>query len=323
MATRRQILVQGGLGLAAIAGAGAFGWQHSVLGAVQETDNVPALRPFQKRLRVQNIDVNAIDAGSGPPLLFFHGIPDTTDVWAGSIAALMDRYRCLSFDMPGFGKSHAANSAFDWSLANRAAFVNELLNKLGVGEPVRIVAHDAGGVWGGIFAGAHAARVERALFSISSIHPSFEWREGAKIFRLPVVGELAMAWFNADLFVKQLKTFSGPKRSEESMRAVFARVDGRMRRSILAFYRTTEVEEFKVWHPRYLAGMKDKPVRVIWGALNPAAKPADGVRSFPTDDLIVYPNVGHWPMLEEPERWAADVAVFLGAPSRQGGVERS
>jgi pimeloyl-ACP methyl ester carboxylesterase len=320
MATRRQILARGGLGLLTVAGIGLFGWQRHVLGEVHDTDNVPPLRPFQKKLRIQNIDVNVIDAGSGPPVLFFHGIPDTTDVWAGSIMALKDKYRCIAFDMPGFGKSHAASGAFDWSLSNRAAFVTALLDKLGISEPVRIVAHDAGGVWGGIFVAAYPTRVERALFSISSIHPSFEWREGAKINRIPIIGELAVSAFNADRFISTVKGFSGPKRTEASMRETFARVDGRMRQAILKFYRTTEVEEFKIWHPRYLEGIKEKPVRVIWGALNPAATPADGVRSFPTKDLIVYPQVGHWPMLEEPERWAADVAAFLAVPSGRATV---
>jgi pimeloyl-ACP methyl ester carboxylesterase len=319
MATRRQILLRGGLGLLAAMAAGLYGWQHSILSDVTETDNVAAFRPFQKQLRVQNINVNVIDAGSGPVVLFFHGIPDTTDVWAGSILALKDKYRCISFDMPGFGKSHPANGAFDWSLANRADFVNDLLDKLKINEPVSIVAHDAGGVWGGIFVGAYPERVARALFSVTSIHPSFEWREGAKINRIPLVGELAVSAFNADRFVAALKTFSGPKRTEASMRETFARVDGRMRRGILKFYRTTEVEEFKTWHPRYLAGIKGKPVRVIWGELNPAAKPKDGVLSFPTDDLIVYPKVGHWPMLEDPERWAADVGAFLEISNGQVG----
>jgi pimeloyl-ACP methyl ester carboxylesterase len=317
MATRRQFLIRAGLAAIAVGGTGLFIWQQSVFRQVIESDNLPELRPFQKKLRVQNVDTLVLDAGDGPPVLFFHGIPDTSDVWAGSILALKERFRCIAFDMPGFGKSQLANGEeFDWSLQNRADYVSGILEQLDVTEPVRIVAHDAGGVWGGIFAAAYPERIERALFSISSIHPSFEWREGAKINRIPVVGELAMTAFNADRFVAALKDFSGPNRTEASMRQVFSRVDGRMRKAILEFYRETEVEEFKTWHPRYLAAMKDKPVRVIWGKLNPAATPADGVRSYPTDDLIVYPDAGHWPMLEEPGMWARDVSEFMDKPAR-------
>jgi pimeloyl-ACP methyl ester carboxylesterase len=311
MATRRQVLTGGGLAILAAGAGGLFAWQHHVLGNVRQTDNLPALLPHQKTLRIQNIDVNVIDAGNGPPLLFFHGIPDTSDLWAASIMALKDRYRCIAFDMPGFGRTHPVRGAFDWTLGNRAKFVDAILSGLGVADPVRVIAHDAGGVWGGIFCAAYPERIDRALFSISSIHPSFEWREGAKINRLPVIGELAMSAFTADRFVATVKSFSGPKRSEASIRETIARVDGRMRRAILQCYRTTEVAEFAAWHPRYLAAMEGKPVRVIWGALNPAATPEDGVRSFPTKDLIVYPEAGHWPMLEEPARWAADVAAFL------------
>lgn len=126
-----------------------------------------------------------------------------------------------------------------------------------------------------------------------------------------MLSELAVSAFNADRFIAALKDFSGPKRTEASTRETFARVDGRMRKVVLKFYRTTEVEEFKIWHPRDPAGFEGKQVRVIWEERNPAAKPADGICSFPTDDLLVYPNVGHGPMLEEPECWVEDVATTL------------
>jgi pimeloyl-ACP methyl ester carboxylesterase len=307
----RRMIFKSALAASTLAAGGLFAWQHTVMSEARETDNVPALKPFQKKLRIQNIETNVIDAGSGPPVLLFHGIPDTTDVWEATVSALKDQYRCITFDLPGFGRSHAVSGAFDWSLDNRTRFTRDILDALGVDTPLRLIGHDAGGVWAGLFAAAFGDRVDRALFSISSIHPDFEWRGGAKLNRIPVLGELAMTAFNETRFMSAIKNFSGRQRSDASIRQVYHRIDGRMRRAILNFYRTTNVEEFAIWHPLYLKAMAQKPVRVIWGELNPAATPEDGVRSFPTEDLIVYPEAGHWPMLEEPDRWAKDVLEFL------------
>lgn len=308
--TRRLALGLGAAGVA-LGGGWLWRWQDQALSFVKDTQAVAALRPFGKTVRVQNVDTFVVEAGSGPPVLLIHGIPDTVDVWVETILALKERFRCIAFDLPGFGQSHAASSSFDMSIANRPVFLQALLEALGVAEPVRLIAHDAGGTFGVTLAAAQPRRVERALFSITSMHPDFEWRLGAQLHRTPLAGELAMAAFDRDRFRCAVRDFSGPNRSVASIDAVYERIDGRMKRAILAFYRATSVSEFAPWQARFEAGMKGKKLRVIWGELNPGADIEIARKSFPGAVISNYADVGHWPMLEAPAQWSTDVRAFL------------
>jgi pimeloyl-ACP methyl ester carboxylesterase len=45
--------------------------------------------------------------GDGEPLLFLHGVPDTSEVWDDAIATFSDKYRCIAPNLPGFGRTRA------------------------------------------------------------------------------------------------------------------------------------------------------------------------------------------------------------------------
>lgn len=307
MITRRRLLAGG----AAAAAMGAFAWQHrafQVEGAPAHA--VPEIARHARSVRVQNVDVNVIDVGQGPPTVFLHGIPDTSDLWVESIAALRDTRRCIAIDLPGFGDS-VISGDFDWGANNRAAFVAGVLDALGVSTHVRLVAHNAGGTFAAIFAAAHPERVERALFTTTTIHPEFDWHIVARVNRTPLLGELAMAAYTWPRFRSSVGRFAGPEYTEARMREVFSRVDGAMKRSILGFYRGTDKALYREWQPRFERAVAGKPLRVIWGELNPGADVAMARRSFPTEDVIVYEKVGHWPMLEAPGRWRDDLVGFI------------
>ena len=74
-------------------------------------------------LSVQNVNVHLVDEGSGPPILFLHGNPDSADMWGGIVRRLKGQFRCLAPDLPGFGRSPAPRD-FDCSLESMAAAYN-------------------------------------------------------------------------------------------------------------------------------------------------------------------------------------------------------
>ena len=52
----------------------------------------------------------------GAPILFHHGIGASAELWTGWRPALADRYRLVTFDMRGYGRSHVPPADFKWSL---------------------------------------------------------------------------------------------------------------------------------------------------------------------------------------------------------------
>lgn len=77
--------------------------------------------------------------GSGPALVFAHGIGGNHLSWWQQVPAFRERYTCVTFDAPGFGRSE--HRAGDWSFVDALA---GLIAHLGLDE-VRLVAQSMGG----------------------------------------------------------------------------------------------------------------------------------------------------------------------------------
>jgi pimeloyl-ACP methyl ester carboxylesterase len=274
-------------------------------------------------VRVHGVDLAVRIVGTGPPVLLVHGIPDTSALWEPTVRYLSGGYRCITLDLPEFGESRivddgaqmsvSSDRTFDWSLAARGELLAAALDKLGIVDPVALVAHDAGGTFAIPFIGAYPERTCAGLFCITSMHPDFTWHPFAELCRTPEVGERMMAGYNKDVFTAGVRAFSGDSLPDSHIAETFARVDERMKAAILTFYRSTNPQEFAPFQLAFLSAVAAKPLRVIWGELNPGADTGMAQKSFPTNDVLVYPQVGHWPMVEQPQRWLDDVGAWLDA----------
>jgi pimeloyl-ACP methyl ester carboxylesterase len=67
-----------------------------------------ALPHYPDDVQTTTIDDRSIafvDRGSGPPLLFVHGLGSNLSLWRSTMDALDDSYRVLALDLPGYGRS--------------------------------------------------------------------------------------------------------------------------------------------------------------------------------------------------------------------------
>ena len=48
-------------------------------------------------------------------ILFHHGVAIDSGIWAGWPPSLSDRYRLVTFDVRGYGRSNIPDDGFDWS----------------------------------------------------------------------------------------------------------------------------------------------------------------------------------------------------------------
>ncbi len=96
------------------------------------------------------------DIGTGPPVLFLHGLGTSGLLWRNAIGLLRDERRCVALDLPLHGRSPGGPHT-DVSPAGLAAFVEAFCDALGLGR-VDLVAHDTGGAVAQVFA---ATRPER------------------------------------------------------------------------------------------------------------------------------------------------------------------
>ncbi len=61
--------------------------------------------PQERFVPVGGTELFVREAGSGPPILFVHGMCGDADVWADQVSRLSDRYRCVAYDRRGHTRS--------------------------------------------------------------------------------------------------------------------------------------------------------------------------------------------------------------------------
>jgi pimeloyl-ACP methyl ester carboxylesterase len=250
--------------------------------------------------RTDTIDgtlVSWLEAPSGdPPVLYVHGVPDSAELWT----PFLERTGGIALDLPGFGQSGKA-AGWPYSLEGYAAFLPAFLDHLGI-DRIRLVAHD----WGAV-ALTLGERIER-LVAIDTLPliPGHRWPWVARLWRTPVVGELAMG-FTGRLPLRRLGGLSA-----EHADQVLRHFDHGTQRAILRLYRSAD----GVTAP---LGAVTAPALVVWGERDPYLGPewAERVASALGGETTVetVPGGGHWPWIGRPEL-VQRVAQFLDLSPR-------
>ena len=87
-------------------------------------------------------ELSYVDSGSGPVVLFIHGILGSQRQWSRLVDKMDDDHRVLVPDLFGHGES--AKPMGDYSLSAHAAAMRDLLDHLGI-RRVTLVGHSLGG----------------------------------------------------------------------------------------------------------------------------------------------------------------------------------
>ncbi len=104
------------------------------------------------------------EAGSGDLVLFLHGIGHSRIAWDRQLEDLSDRWRCVAWDLPGFGASAPLEAMTFPAIADAAV---ELLDLLGV-ESAHLVGLSFGGQHALHIAVRHPERVRSLVLADTS-----------------------------------------------------------------------------------------------------------------------------------------------------------
>ena len=114
-----------------------------------------------QRAALSTVELAYTDRGTGPPVLLVHGFPLDHTMWSSQIDALAERWRVIAPDLRGFGQSPLGNAdpQAGISMERYADDLAELLDALGIGEPVVLAGFSMGGYVAWQFIRKHAARL--------------------------------------------------------------------------------------------------------------------------------------------------------------------
>jgi haloalkane dehalogenase len=91
-------------------------------------------------VEIEGNKIHYIDEGSGPVLLFLHGMPLWSFQYRNIVKRLRNSFRCIALDYPGFGLSIAAKE-FRNTLRSNTRLVESFVQKLNLNSVV-LVLHD-------------------------------------------------------------------------------------------------------------------------------------------------------------------------------------
>jgi pimeloyl-ACP methyl ester carboxylesterase len=268
-------------------------------------------------MEIGGVEVYYKDEGKGPAILMVHGSQSTLKTWDGVAPRLIERgYRVIRYDIPPQGLSGPVSVAAAARL-QPVDIAEGLLARLGV-DRVTYAGVSSGGTLGVFLAAKRPDLVERLVLSnspadtVSNSHqvypPSFA--EAQRQAR-------EAGGFRSQFFWDQfLDYYAGdPSRFDRDIREQYYDINRRQPEP--NFYALTAVVADQ---PRAKAAMAAvrAPTLLVWGArdalLLPAA--ADALASYLTGtqvSTLMLPDVGHYPPLEVPARFADIVANYIEA----------
>jgi pimeloyl-ACP methyl ester carboxylesterase len=250
-------------------------------------------------------------ADASPPPLYLHGVPTNSDEWLPFLA----RTGGLAPDLPGFGRSGKPGS-LRYTIPEYDGFIERFLQEAGV-ERVSLVVHDWGAV-GLVFAQRRPELIER-LVVINAVPflPGYRWHRTARLWRTPLLGELAMGSIGRRTLryaSKESNVTPGPM-PEAWLDNVLDHFDQGTQRAILRLYRSSPPDVLAAAGARL--GELSMPSLVLWGMADPYI-PTRFARAYaealPASEMVELPDAGHWPWLDRPD--VVDRVVdFLGGDS--------
>lgn len=110
-------------------------------------------------LKINNCNISYSDIGSGDVILFIHGWMDSRRSYEHLTSILSKKYRCVSIDLPGFGKS---SSIKDISLSKISYIVYKFIKKIKI-DKFYIVGHSLGGSVSIVYTNNHPETIKKLV----------------------------------------------------------------------------------------------------------------------------------------------------------------
>mgnify|MGYP000147355110 CR=1 FL=1 len=269
-------------------------------------------------------DLPARDHEAHVPLVIIHGFPTSSFDFAGVVDDLSRDRRVLLCDLVGYGASDKPDQRY--TMAGGADVVAAMVAAAGI-DRLALLTHDMGDTVGGELLaraaqGDWAVDVTRRVITNGSIYIEMANLTDGQRLLLDQGDEKAPAGPGAELLAISLaNTLAPASRDRVSMQGhaeLVAHGDGDALLPRLVRY----IEERRSNQTRFTGAIEahPSPLHVVWGALDPIAvvdmahRLADTRRaaSLPvTVDILG--DLGHYPMVEDPVRFAAAVRAGLDA----------
>ena len=260
-----------------------------------------------------------VDSGSGPVVLFIHGILGSRGQWVHLVDHVDDDHRVLVPDL--FGHGDSAKPTGDYSLSAHAATLRDLLTHLGI-ERVTLVGHSLGGGIAMQFYYLFPDMVER-LVLVASGGLGREVNLVLRSATLPGAEQVLSLIASEPVLDKVQAVGRGARkvgwRPGADIGAIWRGFtslgDRESRRAFLATTRAViDLGGQSISAHDHLQGVAPVPTMIVWGSKDrmiPAWHALSAQRSVPDCRVELFEGAGHFPHLDDPDRFAQVLREFM------------
>jgi 4,5:9,10-diseco-3-hydroxy-5,9,17-trioxoandrosta-1(10),2-diene-4-oate hydrolase len=274
-------------------------------------------RSHQRWLEIGGRRVNVIELGSGPPLVFVHGLSGSWQNWLEQLPVFARDHRVVAFDLPGFGASEMP----DWqiSISGYGRWLDALYEALGI-DAAAVVGNSMGGFISAELAIAYPARVERMVL-VSAAGLTVEHQRHDRTLAVLRTLDRRLAAYAGWLGTRSETLARRPR----ARRMIFGLVAHRP--DLLPGPLVAEQirGSGKAGFVPALDALTSYPIRdrlpeiacptlIVWGTedwLVPARDADEFARLIPNARKVVWSQTGHMAMLERPAAFNRLLAAFL------------
>lgn len=261
------------------------------------------------RTTIDGVGIHVEEEGAGDPVLFIHGWGASSRFWKKNVPDLSRRFRCIRFDLPGYGESEKPRR-FRYSIRNYVEIVRKLLDDRGC-DRVNVVAHSMGGMVALAFALAHPERVNRLVLVCAPVQGKTALFFKARLVTLPSIRWLAFSITR----VKSLRLFLAKSLgiianldaglSEEMARGTYEAIFG----SLFSLLKTDLTRRLGEVRMPVLVCHTDRDPVVTGRQSNLLRQGLDPAMAR----FVFFKGCTHYPMIEDAERFNRVVEEFLTA----------
>ena len=135
-------------------------------------------------MNVNGLEMAYHESGQGESVVFLHGNPTSSYLWRNIIPHISGRYRCIAPDLIGMGDSAKLpnTGAGSYRFVEHRRYLDELLDRLALGDSVTLVVHDWGSALGFDWARRNDRRIAGIAYIEAIVRPVewSDWPEAAR-----------------------------------------------------------------------------------------------------------------------------------------------
>ena len=296
-----------------ILGFVAFNWKNDV--SVEELKKKYA-NTESEFVEIDGMQVHFRDQGLATdslPIVLIHGTGASLHTWESWVNELKNKHRIITLDIPAYGLT-GPNKTGDYSQDFYVNFMENFLLKLNIKRCV-LGGNSLGGSITWAFALEHPERVGKMILVDAGGYPmvSKSVPIAFQIARMPIVGNL----------FKYILPYAV---IEKSLQNVYVHDDRITPELIERYYDlASRTGNRKAFLDRMKSSIKNDnylkiktltmPTLIIWGkedGLIPLNVAEKFHKDLPNDTMIVFKDLGHTPMEEDPMKTVKAVKDFLG-----------